>query len=82
MSFKTQVVADYTGEWVGNGLRFATKEEAEGYGANLAGRWVLVRDIRTIEVDEPVSHVWNRKTSELTSLVSGYTRVPPHRVSL
>ena len=58
MAWKPEVVADNTGEWVGNGLRFATKEEAEANVLNLAMRWTAVRETRAVEVDEPVNYRW------------------------
>ena len=58
MSWKPEVVADFTGKWVGNALRFATKEEAEANVANLAWRWTLVRDTRVVECDDPVNYRW------------------------
>jgi hypothetical protein len=30
MAWKPEVIADNTGKWYGNGLRFATKEEVLG----------------------------------------------------
>ena len=55
MSFKPEVIADRSGEWSGNALRFATKEEAEKYVVDLMYRWTLVTQTRVIEVDEPVT---------------------------
>lgn len=43
-------------EWAGNGLRFATQEEAERSAADLAARWFLVDDYRVDESDEPVNY--------------------------
>src|SRR6185436_16103035 len=56
MSWKVEVIADASGEWVGNALRFPTKEKAEEYGADLAMRWILVRDWRAVESDDPVMY--------------------------
>lgn len=56
MSWKAEVIADSTGKWCSNALRFATKGEAEIYGADLAMRWTLVREVRAVESDEPVNH--------------------------
>ena len=56
MSFKPEVIADSTGKWYGNGLRFATQAEAQVYVADLALRWTAVMDTRVVESDEPVSH--------------------------
>ena len=58
MSWRTDVIADNSGQWVGNGLRFATKPEAENYVSDLAYRWTLVRETRVVEVDEPVNYAW------------------------
>jgi hypothetical protein len=56
MSFKVEVQADSTGTWAGNGLRFASQDEADDYGKDLAGRWTSVRHWRTVESDDPVTH--------------------------
>jgi hypothetical protein len=47
MSWKPEVHSDSTGRWVGNALRFATKEEAEGNVHAFARRWVS----RAVESD-------------------------------
>ena len=57
MSFKVEVIADSSGQWVGNMLRFHTPQEAERYGSNLAWRWTAVRDYRVVEsADAPTDH--------------------------
>jgi hypothetical protein len=43
-----------SGNWAGNGLRFAAKEEAEMYVA----RFTSARSTRVIEVFEPVNYRW------------------------
>lgn len=58
MSFKVEVIADSSGKWVGNAVRLATKEEAEAYGRDLAGRWMLVTDRRVVESEDPVNYKW------------------------
>jgi hypothetical protein len=50
-SWKPEVIADSSGEWCGNALLFATREEAERYVFDLAMRWTLVRDTRVIDVE-------------------------------
>lgn len=66
MSWKPEVIADGSGKWVGNMLRFATEQEAKDYVRDLSWRWTLVRDTRVIEVDEPVTHRWaNGKSEEI-----------------
>lgn len=60
MSFAAEVIADNSGKWCGNILRFATKEEAESYVKDLMWRWILVRETRFIETDDPVTDTWPR----------------------
>lgn len=56
MSFAAEVIADCSGKWCGNALRFATKEEAEVYAIDLFNRWTLVTDTRVIESQDPVNY--------------------------
>jgi len=56
MSFKAEVIADATGNYYSNELRFETREEAELYAADLAARWLMVRDRRVTESDDPVNY--------------------------
>lgn len=58
MSWKIEVIADSSGEWCGNGLRFASKQEAEAHTRDLAMRWLSLRDTRVAESDEPVNYRW------------------------
>lgn len=55
MSYRPMVYVQ--GEWAGNGLRFATREEAETSAYLLAQRWTLVDDWRADESDDPVNYV-------------------------
>ena len=57
-SFAPEVIADDSGKWAGNALRFATQEEAHDYVVNLSRRWLLVRDMRVVESDDPVNYRW------------------------
>lgn len=50
-----KAIADNSGQWCGNALRFATRDEAEAYVADLAWRWTAVRDARVVECDDPVN---------------------------
>ena len=58
MSWKTEVIADNSGEWVSNGLRFASEIEAIAYGDDLQGRWTAVREYRAAEVDERATAIF------------------------
>jgi hypothetical protein len=55
VSFAPEVIADSSGKWAGNALRFETYGEAELWVADLERRWTLVRDTRVVESDEPVN---------------------------
>lgn len=56
MSWKAEVIADDSGKWVSNALRFATEAEAARYATDLMGRWMAVREKRVVESDEPVNY--------------------------
>jgi hypothetical protein len=53
------------GEWAGNGLRFATSDEAEASARNLMARWFLVDDIRVDMSDDEVNYVWDNGLKEV-----------------
>jgi hypothetical protein len=55
MSFKPEVIADSSGKWTGNALRFETEQEAKTYVDDLMMRWTLVRDTRIVTSEEPVN---------------------------
>jgi hypothetical protein len=59
MSYKAEVIADNSGKWSGNGLRFATQGEAADYVHNLMWRWTAVRETRVVESDDTVNSAWN-----------------------
>lgn len=68
MSYKAEVIADNSGQWCSNQLRFATEDEARIYGTDLSRRWTLVRQLRVSTSDEPVNarmvgsrleHLWS-----------------------
>ena len=56
-SWKIEVntAGDPPDAWTSNGLRFASKEEADQYGLDLAMRWTAVRDVRSVPDEEPVN---------------------------
>lgn len=56
MSYRPMVKV--SGEWAGNALRFATREEAEASALHLFQRWTLCQDYRADESDDPVNFVW------------------------
>lgn len=41
-----------------NGLRFATKEEADAYATNLFMRWTALDRWESTETTDPVTHTW------------------------
>ena len=56
MSFKPEVIADSTGKWSSNAMRFATREEAEANVRDLMMRWFAVTETRVVECDDPVNY--------------------------
>lgn len=68
MSWKPEVIADSSGKWIANQLRFATKEEAEANVFNLMMRWTSVSDTRAVECDDPVTAIWDIPSGKLTFL--------------
>lgn len=54
-SWKAEVIADSSGNWASNALRFRTKEACERYAADLYSRWTAVREYRATECDDPPS---------------------------
>ena len=56
MSWKPEVIADSSGQWAGNALRFATKEEAEAQVLDLSLWWTSVRETRVVESTDPVNY--------------------------
>lgn len=57
MSFRPMVSTG--GEFAGNALRFATREEAESSAHDLACRWMLVERFRVDESEDPVNYMWD-----------------------
>jgi hypothetical protein len=55
-SWIPEVIADASGQWCGNGLTFATEDEAYRWAHDLSYRWILVREYRAAPSDKPVSH--------------------------
>ena len=55
MSYKVacQVVGEST--WAYNALRFETEGEADAYGRDLFGRWLMLKDFEVHASDEPVN---------------------------
>lgn len=56
MSWKPEVIADNSGKWIGNGLRFATEKEAQDNVRDLACRWFSVRKTRVVECEDAVNY--------------------------
>lgn len=55
-SFAPEVQTAGDGEaWTGNGLRFATHEEAAVWVADLLVRWTAVTNTRVVESDDQVN---------------------------
>lgn len=51
-SFKVEVIADSSGKWCGNAVRYPSEAAAKIGGADLANRWLLVREWRVVPSDD------------------------------
>jgi hypothetical protein len=58
-SYAPEVIADSTGKWCGNGLRFATEQEALDNVRDLEMRWFSVRETRVVESNDPVNYTYH-----------------------
>ena len=68
MSYAPEVIADNSGKWCGNALRFATKEEAEANVRDLFSRWTAVKETRVVESSDSVNYAWiNGKLDMVTA---------------
>ena len=62
MSWRAEVVADHSGKWSSNALRFATREEAQRYVVDLGNRWFAVKDTRVADAgDDKVNAIFDAK---------------------
>lgn len=73
-SFAGEVVADSSGQFCGNGLRFATRKEAEFYVADLEWRWIAVRQTRVVESTDPVNSRWSTTDRRVIPVAEEYTK--------
>ena len=58
MSWKSEVIADSSGKWSGNAVRFATRKEADDYVHDLMMRWTAVTGWRSVKSGDPVNYAW------------------------
>ena len=72
-SFKPGVIVGGETKAVFNGLAFATQDEAEQYGRDLAGRWMLVERVVVEESTEPVNYQWTAQGLVAVPSASGVT---------
>ena len=54
--YTAEVIADNSGQWTGNQLRFDTLQNPRAYVQDLGLRWTLVRNCRVLEDSTTV--VW------------------------
>ena len=57
-SYAPEVIADSSGKFCGNSLRFATRAEAESNVNDLRSRWMLVEQTRVVESDDAPNYRW------------------------
>ena len=57
-SFKIEVLCSGETDWASNGLRFASKEEAEAYARDLFMRWFSVNEHRVTPCADKPTHTF------------------------
>lgn len=70
-SYMVEVIADSSGKWCGNLLRFSTKEDAETYGRDLQARWTAVLEHRVMPSPDQPKHRWSAEEQRAVHLVGG-----------
>jgi len=50
MKYRVEVIADETGQWIPNAMRFESLDEAEKYARNLAWNWTACRQWRVLSL--------------------------------
>jgi len=65
MSWKSEVIADSSGQWTGNAVRLPSRQQAVHYSIDLAMRWTAVRQWRVVKSSDPVTDTW--KDGKLTN---------------
>ena len=55
MSYLVDVIADRSGKWCHNALRFETCGEAQSYAADLANRWIAVEKTSVVSSTDKVN---------------------------
>ncbi len=50
MDYAVEVIADSSGTFCGNGLKFDTVEAAEIYAKDLWSRWTAVKEWRVVQI--------------------------------
>jgi hypothetical protein len=58
--FKVEVIADSTGTWCGNAVRFPTSDEAAVYATDLLLRWTAVHHWRVVNCETGAVEVQSR----------------------
>jgi len=58
MSYRPMV--QVSGAWAGNGVRFATEDEAMASARDLMSRWTLVENYGSEYSDDPVNCAWDQ----------------------
>ncbi len=57
-SWKVQIATAEDPDWVDNGIRLATKEQAVMYACDLASRWTALVESRITESEDPVNYTY------------------------
>jgi hypothetical protein len=59
MSYAIEVKVYNDPEFYPNGIRLATKDEAEAYGRNKVYNWTMADEYRVVESEDAVNYQWD-----------------------
>lgn len=68
-SWAMEVQTQHRPEWSGNQCRYATQQEAQDAGAELASRWFLVDAWRAVPSTDPVNYEFKDGRSQMIARV-------------
>lgn len=58
MSYRVAIKTRDDVEWVHNGIRFVTQDEADDYRIDIRWRWRAITEWEVQEAQEPATHEW------------------------
>jgi hypothetical protein len=78
MSYKIEIIDEYSTDWCSNNLRFATEAEAIEASQHLGGAgWNGIIDLRVVPTDDPANARWTESGATDKDGKPFHTPAPP-----